>query len=132
MDELMTAPTGLQPFYSMEINALARKLERQGRDICFLEQGQSAAPPAPRVIEAVRARLDGPQMYTPFAGLPELREALADYYRVQHGVAVPPERIICTMGSSAAFILAFTGGFEVGAKIAVTRPGYPAYLNTMS
>ena len=129
VDELMT---GLQPFYSMEINNLARRLERQGRDICFLEQGQPAAPPSPRVAEAVAKVLHGAQPYTPFAGLPELREALAEYYRVQHGAEVPAERIICTMGSSAGFILAFTTGFETGAKIAVTRPGYPAYLNTMS
>jgi aspartate/methionine/tyrosine aminotransferase len=132
MDELMTGASGLQPFYSMEINALARTLERQGRDICFLEQGQPAAPPSPKVIEAARAVLDGPQFYTPFAGLPELREALAAYYGAQHRVTVAPENVICTMGSSAGFILAFTGAFAPGAKVAVTRPGYPAYLNTMS
>jgi aspartate/methionine/tyrosine aminotransferase len=132
MDELMSGASGLQPFYSMEINALARTLERQGRDICFLEQGQPAAPPSPKVIEAVRAVLDGPQFYTPFGGLPELREALAAYYGAQHGATVAPESIICTMGSSAGFILAFSGAFAPGAKIAVTRPGYPAYLNTMS
>ena len=36
-----------------------------------------------------------------------------------------------TMGSSSGFILAFHGAFAPGAKIAVTRPGYPAYLNTL-
>jgi aspartate/methionine/tyrosine aminotransferase len=123
---------GLAPFYSMVINDLARRLEAQGRDICFLEQGQPAAPPAPKVIEAVRAVLDRPQPYTPFAGLPRLREGLADYYRKQHGVSVPANRIIATMGSSAGFILAFLSAFEHGATIAVTRPGYPAYLNTLA
>lgn len=123
---------GLQPFYSMEINAMARGLEAEGRDICFLEQGQPAVPPAPQVIEAVRAVLDGPQMYTHFAGLPALREGLADYYRGRHGASVSPENVICTMGSSAGFILAFLSAFEPGAKVAVTRPGYPAYLNTLN
>ena len=80
----------------------------------------------------MRATLDAPQMYTHFAGLPELRAALAQYYADQHDVAVAPDSIIATMGSSAGFILAFLGAFAPGAKIAVTRPGYPAYLNTLS
>jgi aspartate/methionine/tyrosine aminotransferase len=132
-DEVMTAvvPQGVEPFHGLEINALARRLEADGRDIAFLEQGQPAAPPAPRVIEAVRAVLDGPQMYTHFAGTPALRDALARYYAEQHGVTVSPDSIVATMGSSSGFILAFLGGFEPGARIAVTRPGYTAYLNTL-
>jgi aspartate/methionine/tyrosine aminotransferase len=130
----MTTETagGLAPFYSMVINDLARRLEAEGRDVLFLEQGQPAAAPAPQVIEAVRAVLDRPQPYTPFAGLPRLREALADYYWRQHRVRVPAERIIATMGSSAGFILSFLSAFPHGARIAVTRPGYPAYLNTLA
>jgi aspartate/methionine/tyrosine aminotransferase len=123
---------GLAPFYSMVVNDLARRLEAEGRDICFLEQGQPAAPPAPKVIEAVRAVLDQPQPYTPFGGLPRLREGLADYYRTLHGVIVEPRCIIATMGSSAGFILAFLSAFGQGARIAVSRPGYPAYLNTLA
>jgi aspartate/methionine/tyrosine aminotransferase len=46
-------------------------------------------------------------------------------------VTVSPESILATMGSSSGFILAFLGGFEPGAKIAVTRPGYTANLNTL-
>jgi aspartate/methionine/tyrosine aminotransferase len=127
----MTATGDVEPFHGLEINALARRLEADGRDIAFLEQGQPAAPPAPRVIEAVRAVLDGPQMYTHFAGMRALREALAGYYADQHRVTVAPDSIIATMGSSSGFILAFLGAFRPGARIAVTRPGYTAYLNTL-
>lgn len=127
----LPAATGLQPFYAMEIHALGKRLEAQGRSICYLVAGEPGAPPAPKVREAVRAALDEPQLYTHFAGQAELREALAAYYREQHGVAVDPGSIIATMGSSAGFILSFLSSFEQGAKIAVTRPGYPAYLNTL-
>lgn len=121
--------TGLQPFYAMEINALAHELEAAGRTVCHLEVGEPDAPPAPKVREAVRAVLDSPQKYTHFAGLPKLREGLARYYAEQHGVTVASDRIVVTMGSSSAFILAFHGAFAPGARIAVTRPGYPAYVN---
>jgi aspartate/methionine/tyrosine aminotransferase len=121
--------TGLQPFYAMEINALAHGLEAAGRTICRLEVGEPDAPPAPKVREAVRAVLDDPQKYTHFAGLPKLRDGLVRYYAEQHGTAVASDSIVVTMGSSSGFILAFHGAFAPGARIAVTRPGYPAYVN---
>src|SRR5690606_13557260 len=56
---------------------------------------------------------------------------LVRYYAEQHGVAVSPDNIVATMGSSSGFILAFHGAFSAGARIAVTRPGYPAYVNSL-
>lgn len=131
MNDVPEKLTGLRPFYAMEINALANREEAAGKSVMHLEVGEPGAPPAPAVREAVAAALDAPQRYTHFAGQIELRRALADYYRAQHGVAVDPDAIVATMGSSSGFILAFLGSFAAGAKIAVTRPGYPAYLNTL-
>jgi aspartate/methionine/tyrosine aminotransferase len=125
------AAAGLQPFYVMEIHAQAKRLEAEGRSICYLVSGEPGAPPAPKVREAVAAVLDEPQNYTHFAGTSELRGALAQYYRTRHAVEVYPGTIIATMGSSAGFILSFLSAFPEGGTIAVTRPGYPAYLNTL-
>src|SRR5690606_31383440 len=80
---------------------------------------------------AVRAAIDLPQNYTSAKGIPELRSALSAHYADQHGADVDPERIIVTTGSSAGFTIAFLAAFEPGARIAVTRPGYPAYLNIL-
>jgi aspartate/methionine/tyrosine aminotransferase len=126
-----TPSTGLMPFHAMEILARSKALEAAGRSICHLELGEPSAPPAPRVLEAVARALPEGQPYTHAKGRIELREALSEYYRVQHGAHVDPENIVVTMGSSAAFILAFLGGFGRVVRIAVTRPGYPAYLNTL-
>jgi aspartate/methionine/tyrosine aminotransferase len=127
----MTDTGGLRPFHAMEILARAKQLEAKGRAICHLELGEPGAPPAPKVLEAVAAALPAAQQYTHAKGQLGLRQALSRYYETQHGIAVDPEAVIATMGSSSGFILAFLAAFPPGAKIAVTRPGYPAYLNTL-
>jgi aspartate/methionine/tyrosine aminotransferase len=128
---MSSAPDGLMPFHAMEILKRANALEASGRNICHLEVGEPGAPPAPRVLEAVARALPGGQAYTQAKGLIELRLGLADYYQTQHGVGVDPEAMLCTMGSSAGFIIAFHAAFRPGARIAITRPGYPAYVNTL-
>jgi aspartate/methionine/tyrosine aminotransferase len=125
------AGLGLQPFHAMEILGRAKQLEAAGRSICHLEVGEPGVPPAPAVLDAVRMALPEAQRYTNSKGTIELRTALAQYYLSQHEVMVDPENLVATMGSSAGFILAFLAAFAPGAKIAVTRPGYPAYLNTL-
>ncbi|MDV3250908.1 aminotransferase class I/II-fold pyridoxal phosphate-dependent enzyme [Devosia sp. BK] len=122
---------GLMPFLAMDILNRAKVLEGQGRTICHLELGEPGQPPAPKVLEAVARALPNPQGYTSAKGLPALREELAHYYERQHNVAVSPDLILATMGSSAGFILAFHTAFRPGARIAITRPGYPAYINTI-
>ncbi|RDE09232.1 pyridoxal phosphate-dependent aminotransferase [Pelagibacterium lacus] len=122
----------IQPFYAMEILARAQALEAQGREVCHLEIGEPGGRPAPRVLAAVADCLERPMGYTSAKGMPELRQRLARYYAEQHGVELSPERIMVTMGSSSGFILSFLAGFGPGARIAVTRPGYPAYLNILA
>ncbi|MET3925260.1 aminotransferase class I/II-fold pyridoxal phosphate-dependent enzyme [Devosia sp. 2618] len=122
---------GLMPFHAMEILKRAKAIEATGRTVCHLEVGEPGSPPAPRVIEAVARALPQAQGYTNAKGLHELRDGLAKYYAEQHAVSVDPDSILCTMGSSAGFIIAFHTAFRPGARIAITRPGYPAYVNTL-
>ena len=124
-------PDGVRPFFAMDILKRAKQLEAQGCTVCHLEVGEPGAPPALRVLEAVAQALPEPQGYTNAKGIDALREGLGGYYERQHGVAVDPELIVATMGSSAGFILAFYAAFKPGARIAITRPGYPAYVNTL-
>jgi len=119
----------LQPFLAMEIFAKATKLEQAGHKICHLELGEPENSAAPNVIKAIKNALAYPQKYTHAKGKIELRNALVKHYKSQYNVEVKSENIIVTLGSSSAFTLAFLAAFEIGDKIAVTRPGYPAYPN---
>ncbi|MFD0935198.1 pyridoxal phosphate-dependent aminotransferase, partial [Methylobacterium trifolii] len=61
-----------------------------------------------------------------------LRERIARDYRTRYGVAVAPERVVVTTGSSAGFILAFLSLFDAGARVGVPQPGYPAYRSILA
>jgi len=60
-----------------------------------------------------------------------LRERIAQLYQDEYGVAVGADRVIVTTGSSSAFTLAFLACFDIGDKVAIGRPGYPAYGRIM-
>lgn len=110
----------------MDILARARALEAQGRDIIHLEVGEPDFPtPGPIVQAAMRAIEGGDVHYTPALGLPELRGAIADFYRTRYGVAVPHERIAVTPGASGALLLALGALLDAGDEILMADPGYP-------
>ena len=60
-----------------------------------------------------------------------LRERIARHYHDTYAVSVPAERICITTGSSGGFILSFLALFDIGARVAISAPGYPAYRNTL-
>ncbi|KQO45788.1 pyridoxal phosphate-dependent aminotransferase [Methylobacterium sp. Leaf85] len=120
------------PFLAMDIMAAAAIRDRQGDGVIHMEIGQPSAPAPRRVIEAAQRALEtGRLPYTDACGIPALRERIARSYRDTYGVAVAPDRIVVTTGSSAGFVLAFLSLFDAGARIAVPQPGYPAYRSIL-
>ncbi len=117
---------GIAPFHVMDILARAQALEAQGRDIIHLEIGEPDFPtPAPVVQAAMQAIGEGNVHYTPALGLPELRQAIAAFYRTRYGVAIPPARIAVTPGASGALLLALGAVLDAGDEILMADPGYP-------
>ncbi|MCA0421990.1 MAG: aminotransferase class I/II-fold pyridoxal phosphate-dependent enzyme [Proteobacteria bacterium] len=124
--------SGVAPFIAMDFMAEAGQRIRAGEDVVSLAVGEPGAPP-PRVVrKAVTAALSGGRVpYTDALGLPALRERIARHYRDAYGVTIPSERVAVTTGSSGGFILSFLALFDVGDRIAIPRPGYPAYRNIL-
>jgi aspartate/methionine/tyrosine aminotransferase len=120
------------PFIAMDVLREARRLEREGRRIVHMELGEPGAPTPQRIVEAAMAALrDGAPGYGEAAGDPALRARIARHYQEHYGVELSSERVMVTTGSSGAFLLAFLSAFDAGARIGVTAPGYPAYLNIL-
>ncbi|HEV2957837.1 MAG TPA: aminotransferase class I/II-fold pyridoxal phosphate-dependent enzyme [Xanthobacteraceae bacterium] len=128
-----SARSGVPPFMVMDVMAAAARIEAAGGRVVHMEVGQPAAAAPRPAIAAARAALDGGRIdYTEALGIPALRARIARHYGERYGVAVEPERIVVTTGSSAGFILAFLALFEPGDRVALANPGYPPYRHILT
>jgi aspartate/methionine/tyrosine aminotransferase len=119
----------VEPFHAIALSRLARQLEAQGRHIIHMEFGQpSTGAPAAAIARAHEVLASDPGSY--WESEP-LKARIARLYADRHGVAVVPERIILTCGASPALVLALSSAFRPGDAVAMARPGYVAYRNTV-
>ncbi|BFM49827.1 aminotransferase class I/II-fold pyridoxal phosphate-dependent enzyme [Marinomonas sp. THO17] len=116
----------ISPFQVMAVLARAKALEAQGHPVIHLEVGEpdfSAVNP----VEAagVQAILQHQTGYTAATGLPELKQAISDYYASRYHVKVAPQRIIITPGASGALLLMSSLMVNAGAEVLMPDPCYP-------
>jgi aspartate/methionine/tyrosine aminotransferase len=122
-------PVEIDPFHAIAISRLAHDLGEEGRSIIHMEFGQpSTGAPAPAIAAAHRI-LDSDGMG--YWESSPLKARIAAHYDEAHGVSVDPERVILTCGASPALVLALSCLFAPGARVALARPGYVAYRNTL-
>ena len=116
----------ISPFRVMTVLERARELESQGRSIIHLEVGEPDFSTAQPIVEAGREALArGCTAYTPAAGLPQLRERIAQHYKDSQGVEIDPGRIIVTPGASGGLSLLAQLLVNPGDRILLPDPGYP-------
>jgi aspartate/methionine/tyrosine aminotransferase len=117
----------IEPFHVMAVLARAKALEAAGRDIVHMEIGEPDFPTPRAVCEAgIRALQKGELFYTPALGMPELRSAIAGFYKTRYGVTVDASRVVITTGSSGALLLAIAALVDPGSHVLLADPGYPA------
>ncbi len=121
------------PFAVMEILAAAKARRAAGEDVIVLCAGEPSSGAPAAVRQAAAALVAGGDLgYTEPTGTPALRAALAAHYADTYGVTVDPGRVAVATGSSGAFLLAFLAAFDEGDRVALARPGYPAYANILA
>ena len=117
-------------FHAVELFKQATALQRSGIDIISLGVGEPDFTAAPQVIQAMQlAAQSGKSGYSPPAGLPELREAIAGFYTKQLGAKVDPNRVIVTSGASGALLLAAMALVNPGDEVLMPDPCYPPNRN---
>jgi aspartate/methionine/tyrosine aminotransferase len=128
----VAARADVPPFHVMDVLSAAAQRQRTHGDVISLAAGQPSSP-APRPVREAAARaLDEHALgYTEQLGIPELRQAIAGHYKRQYDLDVSADDVVVTTGSSGAFTLAFLAAFDAGDRVALARPGYPAYRNIL-
>jgi hypothetical protein len=130
----VAARAHVPPFAVMEIIAAANARRATGQHVLNLAAGEPAAG-ASEVVRRRAAELlggGGGLGYTEALGMPALREAIATHYLDAYGVTLDPRHVAVATGSSGGFALAFLAAFDAGDRVALARPGYPAYRNILS
>jgi aspartate aminotransferase len=113
---------------AFEVLNKARALERQGKSIIHLEIGEPDFNTPANVIDAgVNALRTGWTHYSPSAGLPDLRQALAEYVSRTRGVKVTSEEVIVVPGGKPIIFFTILSLIDEGDEVIYPNPGFPIY-----
>jgi aspartate aminotransferase len=113
---------------AFEVLNKARALERQGKQIIHLEIGEPDFDTPANVVEsAVQALHKGWTHYGPSAGLPELRQAIAEEIGRTRGVDVKAEEVVVVPGGKPIIFFTILALINEGDEVIYPNPGFPIY-----
>jgi len=113
---------------AFEVLNKARALERQGKSIIHLEIGEPDFDTPSNVIEAaVDALHKGWTHYGPSAGLPELRQTIADYVSRTRRVKVSADEVVVVPGGKPIIFFTILALIDEGDEVIYPNPGFPIY-----
>jgi aspartate/methionine/tyrosine aminotransferase len=113
---------------AFEVLVRARALEAQGRSVIHLEIGEPDFDTPSHITDAAVAALrGGATHYGPAAGLPELRQAVADDSTARRGVKATPERVVVTPGGKPVMFYVILALVDPGDEVLYPNPGFPIY-----
>ena len=118
---------------AFDVLVKAKALEAQGRSVVHLEIGEPDFDTPEHIIEAgVEALRSGQTHYTPAAGIPELRGAIADYIGTTRGVPCEPERVVVTPGGKPIMFFTILTLVQAGDEVIYPDPGFPIYESVIN
>ena len=118
-------------YFSRKLKEVAQ-MNAEGKDIISLAIGSPDMPPSQQTIDKLCEVANNPNAhgYQPTMGTPELRNAMADFYRRWYGVELNPQTEVQPLIGSKEGILHVTLAFvNPGEQVLVPNPGYPTYTS---
>ncbi len=119
---------------AFEVLVKARALEAQGKSIVHLEIGEPDFDTPPNIIQAGKDALDaGFTHYGPAAGLPQARQAVADYVNKTRGYdKVKADHVVITPGAKPIMFFAMMACLNEGDEVIYPNPGFPIYESVIN
>ncbi|WP_338471124.1 pyridoxal phosphate-dependent aminotransferase [Niallia sp. XMNu-256] len=121
-------------FFSTLVNKV-NKAVAEGRDIINLGQGNPDQPTPPHIVKALQVAAEDPQThkYSLFRGIPEVKEAAADFYKKQYSVDLDPEKEVAVLfGTKTGLVELPMCLLNEGDLMLLPDPGYPDYLSAIA
>jgi aspartate/methionine/tyrosine aminotransferase len=120
----------MSSFIVMDVLERANEIARQGHNVIHLEVGEPDFNTPECVKRAVCRALDSGQThYTHSLGVPELRQAICDYYAARYRVTVDPDQVIVSSGTSPAMFALFAALLDPNYEVIISDPHYACYPN---
>ncbi|MET0354913.1 pyridoxal phosphate-dependent aminotransferase [Plantibacter sp. lyk4-40-MEA-4] len=126
---LSTKISAIAESATLKVDAKAKALQAQGRPVISYAAGEPDFPTPEHIVEAalVAARDPKAHRYTPAAGLPDLRAAIAEKTLRDSGLEVDPSRVIVTNGGKQSVYEAFQVLLNPGDEVIVPTPFWTTY-----
>ncbi|WP_239308460.1 MULTISPECIES: pyridoxal phosphate-dependent aminotransferase [unclassified Frankia] len=120
---------GIAPSATLAVDSTAKALRAAGRDVIGFGAGEPDFPTPDHVVAAAEKACSDPKMhrYTPAAGLPELREAVADKTRRDSGLDIAASQVLITNGGKQAVYIAFATLLDPGDEVLLPAPYWTTY-----
>ena len=116
-------------YFSVKLKEIAQ-MNAQGADVINLGIGSPDLPPAKEVTDTLAQEAENPKAhgYQPYVGIPQLREAYAQWYKRWYNVELNPvNEVLPLMGSKEGIMHVSMAFINEGDGVLVPNPGYPTY-----
>lgn len=128
MIKLSDRANRISPSMTFAISSKAKALKAQGVDVCDFSVGEPDFNTPEFMREAAKAALDtGKTKYAPTAGIPELRQAIAEKLERDNGLAITPEQVMVTVGGKQALFNTLMVLLNPGDEVIIPTPAWVTY-----
>jgi aspartate/methionine/tyrosine aminotransferase len=118
---------------AFSVLARAKALEREGRDVIHLEIGEPDFDTPAHICDvAADALRAGQTHYCPSAGIPELREAAAEYLSTSREIDVQPGNVLVGTGAKPFLFFTILATCNPGDEVVFPDPGFPIYESAIN
>ena len=129
MPRIASRIAAITPSATLVVDSKAKALKADGQPVIGFGAGEPDFPTPAHIVEAARQALNDPKnfRYSPSAGLPELKQAIAEKTLRDSGVQVEPSQVLVTNGGKQAVYEAFAAVIDTGDDVLLPAPYWTTY-----